>query len=193
MGRGTRGRRLTEIEFASRIARELAPVLTQDGYTVVFTKGSMEERVTNRRRAEIANRSRAALMLRLHADAATNSGSTIYYPTRAGVAKSGERGPPAEVLARTAPIARAFAAAFSRTLGSTLAFNGLRSDERTFIGSRQGALTGSIFARVPAVLVELVVLTNPSDERFASSAEGRRKLVSALAAGVRRAAPLRRN
>jgi len=35
---------------------------------------------------------------------------------------------------------------------------GVRGDSKTLIGSKQGALTGSIFSQVPIVTIEMVVL-----------------------------------
>lgn len=190
VGEGTRGKRLTELHFAWSVAVDLRAVLLREGYKVVMTKRSEREKVTNRRRAEIANAANASLMLRLHCDSAMNSGSTIYYPTHPGRAKDGTRGPSAEVLRRTAVTAKAFAAGYREAIRGQLPYDGLFSDDRTAIGSKQGALTGSIFSKVPAVLVEMVVLTNPRDEAFAESASGRRAIVHALARGVESAVPI---
>jgi N-acetylmuramoyl-L-alanine amidase len=52
------------------------------------------------------------------------------------------------------------------------------------VGSRHGALIGSIFSKVPVVLVEMVVLTNAKDEAFLLSAKGRSAMAEALAKGV---------
>ncbi|MER3496464.1 MAG: hypothetical protein C4320_06575, partial [Armatimonadota bacterium] len=73
VGEGTRGKRLTELSYVWQVAASLCPLLLQAGYTVVLTKRTVGQRVTNRERAEIANRSGAALMLRLHCDSAPNS------------------------------------------------------------------------------------------------------------------------
>lgn len=62
--------------------------------------------------------------------------------------------------------------------------NGLRGDSAILVGRRQGALTGSVFSRVPVVLVEMCVLTNPGDARLIASPGGVDAMASALAAGV---------
>jgi N-acetylmuramoyl-L-alanine amidase len=54
------------------------------------------------------------------------------------------------------------------------------------VGSRQGALTGSIFSEVPVVTVEMVVLSNAHDARFITSARGERRMAEAIAAGIER-------
>jgi len=51
-------------------------------------------------------------------------------------------------------------------------------------------LTGSIYSRVPVLLVEMCVITNLGDEAFISSERGRAKMVEALRAGIRASVPL---
>jgi N-acetylmuramoyl-L-alanine amidase len=189
VGIGTQGKTLTEVGVAWNIAGLLRRRLVQDGYTVVMTKESEREKVTNRRRAEIANTSRAALFLRLHCDASHGTGFTLYYPTRSGRSK-GVTGPSKAVLTKTAPVAKRFYAGFVGSMGTALKSNGLRSDDKTFIGGKQGALTGSIFAAVPTILVEMVVLTNAKDEAWIGTKAGKGRMVEALAAGVHRAVPI---
>ena len=186
VGRGTQGRRLTELHANWEVALRLRDLLRKGGYRVVMTKGSEGEFVRNRRRAEIANEAHADLMVRLHCDGAARPGFAVYYPDRQGRAE-GVRGPAPDVLRRTAPLARRFHAALAAGLKGSLRDNGLLSDVRTAVGSRQGALTGSVFSRVPVVLVEMVTLTNRGDEAFLLSEAGRQTMVSALATGVRAA------
>jgi N-acetylmuramoyl-L-alanine amidase len=69
---------------------------------------------------------------------------------------------------------------------------GVLGDSRTFIGSKQGALTGSIFSQVPVVTVEMAVLTDAGDARFIGSADGQRRMAEALADGVARFVPIAR-
>ena len=184
VGSGTRGKRLTELHFAWIVAKDLQQRLEEEGVKVVLTKRSETERVTNRRRSDIANASGASLFVRLHCDAATNSGSTTYYPDRQG--RAGEKvGPSRELLALNNVIAPVFHRAYAGYVTKRgLKDNGLKSDIYTAIGAKQGALTGSIWTRVPVVLVEMVVLTNPKDERFAESLTGRRVIVEGLYAGT---------
>lgn len=192
VGVGTRGKRLTELGVDWMIAVQVRDRLLLDGYTVVMTKQTEPEKVTNKRRAEIANQSRAALFLRLHCDAASNRGSTTYYPTQPGRAQ-GVTGPAPEVLALTAPVAASFHRAFAASLKGKHPDLGLKPDLATHIGGQQGALTGSIFARVPTVLVEMVVLTNAADEAWIASAAGQRAMVDGLVAGVEAAVPRSRS
>jgi N-acetylmuramoyl-L-alanine amidase len=180
VGRGTQGKHLTEIHAAWEVAVLLRGNLEKQGIHVVLTKRSEGEFVKNRTRAEIANDANANLMVRLHCDASTGEGFTTYYPDQVGHSE-GHTGPSAEFLKRERPIASAFQQELSRGLYGFLQDNGLKGDEFTAVGQKQGALTGSIFSNVPVVLVEMVVLTNPKDEAKISSQAGCMRLANALA------------
>jgi len=165
------------------IALKLKQALTNLGARVVLTKSSENENVTNRRRAEIANAAGADIMLRLHCDAAPNPGFALYYPDRAGT-KYGQTGPPASVRDASRTAADAMYRGMKQALTGHVRPRGLHGDSATYIGSKQGALTGSIFAQVPVVTIEMCVLTVASDERFINSAAGQQKMVEALLAGL---------
>jgi len=184
VGNGTKGKLITELDAVWLVALELKPLLEAKGVKVVLTKTKKDEFVANRRRAEIANESKADLLLRLHCDAASGSGLATYYPSEVGTAKDGKKGPSEAVLRRSTAAAKAFHPVVIERLKGTLPDYGLKTDKQTLIGSQQGALTGSIYSEVPVLLVELCVLTNPKDEAVIASEAGRKKLAEALAAGT---------
>ena len=182
-GRGTTGRHLSEIDAAWKVALLLEKNLVSDGYKVVLTKRSADEFVTNKQRAEIANESSAALLLRLHCDADAGSGLASYAPDRQGMV-DGVHGPSKSVIASSETALKAFHPAVISALNGLLADRGMHADTSTRIGGKQGALTGSIYSKVPVVLVEMCVLTNPHDEAIIASSSGASKIAAALAAGA---------
>lgn len=183
VGRGTSGKQWSEIHAVWVTSLALKAELARRGFAVVMTKQAENQFVANRERARIANRSHAALLVRLHCDADAGSGFAVYYPDRQGTSH-GIRGPSATVLASSKRAAIAFHAAFTATLHGELPDRGLLPDTRTHVGAKQGALTGSIFATEPVLLVEMCVLTNASDEAYIMSARGRSTMARALADGV---------
>jgi N-acetylmuramoyl-L-alanine amidase len=183
VGRGTHGRQLTEVQVAWDMAIRVKERLEKLGAKVVLTKSSRDQVVKNKARAEVANRSKADFMLRLHCDAAAGSGFASYYPTQQGTSQ-GVKGPSPELLKRLPPIAKRFHEALAKGMKGQLPDLGLKSDLKTAIGGKQGALTGSIFSHVPVVLVEMVVLTNPKDEAYIAGPEGKSKFADALTQGV---------
>lgn len=192
VGNGTKGKLITELDAVWLVALELKPLLEAKGVKVVLTKAKKDEFVANRRRAEIANESKADLLLRLHCDAASGSGLATYYPAEVGTAKDGKKGPSESVLKRSAAAAKAFHPVVIERLKGTLPDYGLKTDKQTLIGSQQGALTGSIYSEVPVLLVELCVLTNPKDEAVIASEAGRKMIAEALSAGTLAALAVKR-
>lgn len=150
----------------------------------ILTKESVEELVTNRRRAEIANEASASFMLRIHCDSGRGHGLTLYYPSGPGKLGADE-GPSVEICSASAHLAAHLQYIFEKRLNGVFRVNSLRTDRQTAIGSRQGALTGSIYSRVPIVTVELGYLDNPNDVAFLTATDSRRLLVEALAEAIR--------
>jgi N-acetylmuramoyl-L-alanine amidase len=189
-GVGAHGHGVAEVTAAWQVAVRLRDELQAAGYDVRMTKPAERQVVRNVRRAAIANDAGAALMVRLHCDVGNGTGFAIYYPDRQGTAE-GHTGPPAQVMERSRAAALTLDSAMAAELSPRYLRNGgVLGDSRTFVGSRQGALTGSIFSRVPVVTVEMAVLTHAADARFIASPDGQRRMARALAAGIAQFAPL---
>ena len=178
-GSGAKGKTLTEVSVAWDVATRVRDLLQAEGVRVVMTKGSRDEKVTNKRRAEIANEAKADLMLRLHCDAASSHGFSVYYPAQTGKV-GGVTGPAKSVLASSERAAKTFHAVFAAALKGILSDRGLHTDAATSIGGKQGALSGSIHSKVPVLLVEMFVLTNAQDEAYAATKEGLDTMAAAL-------------
>ncbi|MGC4045345.1 MAG: N-acetylmuramoyl-L-alanine amidase [Armatimonas sp.] len=185
VGVGTQGKRITEVKAAWEVALKLEKLLQDAGAEVKLTKSREREMVRNRRRAEIANTFQADLMVRLHCDSAAGTGYAVYYPTRQGRAADGGVGPNGNVLAQCKLLAGKFFQGLSKaTKNGPLKNRGLKSDLETSVGGKQGALTGSIYTKVPVVLIEMCVLTNSKDDAFMASKAGQQYLAEGIAAGV---------
>lgn len=72
----------------------------------------------------------------------------------------------------------------AQVLKGTLRDNGVKGDTATKIGGQQGALTGSIYSKVPAITVEMVFLSSKTDAAFIETEKGQEKMANALAAGI---------
>ena len=92
--------------------------------------------------------------------------------------------PSPEVIAGSGEFASVFHPAMIAALGADWPDLGIKGDSETFVGSRQGALTGSIFSTIPVVTVEMAVITQPDDEAFISSPEGQDRMARAIFAGL---------
>jgi len=183
VGSGTQGRHITEIEAAWRMAQALKAELTARGMNVVLTKQKEHEFVRNRRRAEIANESHADYMVRLHCDADAGTGIASYAPDRQG-SIDGVTGPSKEVIKASRRMGAAFHRAMIKSLAGKLRDRGFLPDTKTAVGRKHHALIGSIYTKVPVVLVEMCVLTNPADEKFIRDPKNQISLAKAMADGV---------
>jgi N-acetylmuramoyl-L-alanine amidase len=173
----------TEIQVNWAVGQRLEALLEAAGYRVVVTKLVEDELVTNRHRAEVGALHHADVMVRLHCDAGDHRGTATYYPDRQGEVW-GVTGPTREVIDGSGAFARVFHPAMIRALGPDWPDLGIRGDSETFVGSQQGALTGSIFSTIPVVTVEMAVITQPQDEAFISSPDGQDRMARAILAGI---------
>ncbi len=173
----------TEVRVAWLVAHELDVILAKRGIRTCMTKKAEHQFVRNRERAEAANQAHAALMVRLHCDAGDGRGFAVYYPDRAAT-KDGHTGPSNAVIARSRAAAVVIDSAMRAGLWDVLENGGVRGDSKTLVGSKQGALTGSIFSEVPIVTIEMVVLSNVGDAKVSATAEGRHRIARAIADGV---------
>jgi N-acetylmuramoyl-L-alanine amidase len=165
------------------VGQRLAKLLRDAGATVVLTKSSEGQTVTNRRRAEIANEARVDLAVRLHCDSGGSSGFAFYYPDRQGTVQ-GVTGPSESVRRRSKLAAYGVYPQMKEKLAGYLPGRGLHGDSETDIGGRQGALTGSIFSHVPVFTIEMCMLTRAADEEFISSSSGKWKMAGSIKAGI---------
>lgn len=184
IGRGSKGRHISEIHANWLVGQELGALLKEKGYNVVFTKTSENQYVTNPKRAEIANKAKADLMIRLHCDHdANSSGIATYFADKRGTI-GGKTGPTKGVLSKVKSLAAAFHNSLIKNLNGLLKDRGLKTDRQTKVGAKNGALIGSIHCECPSILVEMCVLSNVEDEKVISSKAGRTKLAMALLQAV---------
>jgi N-acetylmuramoyl-L-alanine amidase len=160
-----------------QISKRLRRMLVADGYCVTMTRTRERGRsMGNVRRAQIANRARAALFVRIHADGSTDrsvNGTFVLYPAL-------RRGWTGDILPESRVAARRIQRALIRSMGS----RDLGIVPRTDI-------TGFNWSDVPVVLAELGYLTNPREDRLLNSPRYQRRAARGLARGIRAFAPPR--
>lgn len=173
-GGGTRGvvSGVPEHAVTLRISLDLRRELLRRGYCVTMTRTRSAGRsMGNVARAQIANRARAALFVRIHADGSTDRsrrGSSVLYPAF-------RRGWTDDIL----PESKSAARALQREL-----VRGLRSRDLGIVA--RSDITGFNWANVPAVLPEIGFLSNPGEDRLLTSHIYQRRAARALARGIER-------
>jgi N-acetylmuramoyl-L-alanine amidase len=173
-GGGTRGvvTGLTEAELNLEVALRLRSLLERVGVRVVMTRTKTTRMsMGNVARARIANRARAALFLRIHADGSTNRsarGTHTLYPAR-------RKGWTDDVYAASRRAARVVQAELVRAL---------RFPDRGL--QQRSDFTGFNWADVPVILVEMGFLTHPTEDRLLATPTYQRRAALGLCRGTLR-------
>lgn len=157
-GHGTknsRGGEKKEAYYNLIMAEKIKTNLEKSHIFVALTHSSLGEDIggknpehDNQLRAEIANKNKASLFLRIHFDS-PNGSSAIYYP---------RLHPDREVAKKSEEAAFSIWSSLEPMLPSVRK-GGVLGDEKTYIGSLQGGLlTGSKFSTVPVGCIEVLPL-----------------------------------
>jgi N-acetylmuramoyl-L-alanine amidase len=180
----------TETHINWVVGVKLEKVLKDLGYDVVMTRADEKKYVENKDRALICNAGGAALSVHLHCESTPGSGFALYYPDRIGTHNykddpdNGFKGPSAQVMAGSKTLAETVSKGMKEKLAGTLPSRGVFGDSRTAVGASQGALTFSIFSKIPTLTIEMAVLTNKSDAALMKTEQGQLKMANAIAAGI---------
>jgi N-acetylmuramoyl-L-alanine amidase len=157
-----------EYEIDLEIATNLQRRLRAAGVTVVMTRTTNDVDISNVERAQIANKAKADLFIRVHADSSTDpnaAGVSTLYPATNQWTK------PVVASSR-----KAAALVRQHTISTTGAENGgsaARSD-----------IAGFNWAKVPAILVQTGFQSNAVEDKLLSSARYQDRLAEGMADGV---------
>lgn len=160
--------RTPEHVIALQVSMKLKELLEKKGYTVIMTRTSDKETISNIERAEVGNKNNADLVVRVHADSSPNNsveGASMLVPGEVGYAKS---------IAKT-----------SRKYGEII-FQALLEEVKMKsrgIVTRKD-LTGFNWSKVPVVLLEMGFLSNPEEDKLLSSSDYQNKIALGLAKGI---------
>ena len=173
-GGGTRGvvSGTTEAQLNLAISLRVRALLERAGVRVVMTRSrTAGTSIGNVARAGIANRAGAELFLRIHADGASSSAArgshTLYPALRTGWTDN--------IYGRSRAVARIVQSELVRALGFPDRGLQERSD-----------FTGFNWADVPAILVEVGFMTNPTEDRALATEAYRERAARGLCRGVLR-------
>ncbi|HUG64033.1 MAG TPA: N-acetylmuramoyl-L-alanine amidase [Gaiellaceae bacterium] len=173
-GGGTRGvaSGMREAELNLRVGVRLRTLLERAGVRVVMTRTKTSGvSIGNVARARIANRVRAALFLRIHADGSTDPsarGTHTLYPAL-------RRGWTDDVHADS----KRAATIVQRSLRASLGFPDRGLQERA-------DFTGFNWSNVPVILVEMGFMTNRTEDRLLATAAYQRRAAVGLCRGTLR-------
>ena len=163
---------LREADLNMRVANRVRSLLERAGVRVVMTRTrTAGVSMGNIARARIANRARAALFLRIHADGSSDPsvrGTHVLYPAL-------HRGWTDDVYAASKRAATVVQSETRRALG----FPDRGLQERT-------DFTGFNWSDVPVVLVEMGFMTNPTEDRLLATPAYQQRAALGLCRGTLR-------
>lgn len=162
----------TEAELNLAISLRVRTLLERAGVRVVITRTrTAGTSIGNVARAGIANRADAALFLRIHADGAASPGArgshTLYPALRPGWTD--------DVYVRSRRAARTVQLELVRSL---------RFPDRGL--QERADMTGFNWANVPAILVEVGFMTNPTEDRALAAEAYRSRAAAGICRGTLR-------
>jgi N-acetylmuramoyl-L-alanine amidase len=155
---------LVNLEVSLRIQKELEA----RGVKVIMIRKSQNVNITNAERAQIANKAGADLLLRIHCDDVSNR--SLHGLLTMVPAKNKWTGP------IVAPSAKAGKTIQSATLATTGA------KDRGIMPTAE--MSGFNWSKVPAVIVEMGMMSNAAEDRLLSSATYQQKLATGISNGV---------
>jgi N-acetylmuramoyl-L-alanine amidase len=151
-----------------QVALKLRDALVKRGVKVVMVRTKQKVDIANSTRALIANKAKADLFIRLHCDGSTNAsikGVLMLVPAK----NKWTRG-----------FVKASARAGSDVQRAALKATGAKN--RGIVN--RGDLTGFNWSKVPAILVEMGVMSNHAEDRMLAKASYQGKLASGMASGI---------
>ncbi|MNH71295.1 N-acetylmuramoyl-L-alanine amidase LytC precursor [compost metagenome] len=168
---GTQGVATKKPEYVLNleISLKLKKELEKRGYKVVMTREKHNVNLSNKERSDIANKAKADLFIRIHADGDNSpktEGFSVLYP---------------------APGNKYTKAIYAK---SKLASEYIQQEMKSATKAKskgvvpRSDLTGFNWSKVPVTLVEVGFMTNPAEDKRMSTTAYQDKLVAGISAGV---------
>ena len=158
-----------EYKLTLAVSKKLQKELKARGYKVYMIRTKNNVNISNKKRAQLANKSGADIYIRIHADSSNSravTGASGLYPSKANryVSKLSAK---------------------SKKLSSCL----LKSYcKKTKIRSRglvaRDDLTGTNWSKIPVSLIEMGFLSNPSEDRKMQKSNFQTKMAKGIADGI---------
>ncbi|MGL4450207.1 MAG: N-acetylmuramoyl-L-alanine amidase [Sarcina sp.] len=138
--------------------------LLKENYDVVMTRESNDVNISNRERAEFANKEKADLNIRLHCDSIKNTsktGATILVPSKTGKYTK-------EIYDESFK--------YAKELEQTLKKDGIKVNGIF----ERGDITGFNYSKIPTVILEMGFMSNYNEDSMLCNEQYQEKLMSAV-------------
>lgn len=161
--------RVPEYKLTLKVAQKLRKELLARGYRVVMIRTKNDVNISNKQRAQKANRSGADIYIRIHADSSASSGVTgasALYPS----VKNRYVG---HLSKKSKRLSQCLLNAYCKETGIRNRGLSLRDD-----------LTGTNWSKIPVSLIEMGFMSNASEDRKMQKTAFQKKMAEGMADGI---------
>ncbi|MCH5267436.1 MAG: N-acetylmuramoyl-L-alanine amidase [Lachnospiraceae bacterium] len=161
--------KVPEYKFTLSVAKKLRTELINRGYDVYMIRTTNKVNISNKKRAQLANKSGSDIYIRLHGDSIGNSGvkgASAFYP-------SGRNKYVARLSKPSKKLTQKVLNAYCKKTGIKKRGASARDD-----------LTGTNWSKIPVTLIELGFLSNPAEDRKMQKSTFQKKMAAGMANGI---------
>lgn len=161
---------VAEYNLTLVIAKKVKRELETRGYRVLMTRTTNRKAISCKERAMVANRARADAFIRIHAN---------------GSSDSSVHGAMTICTTGNSPYVSKSLSKKSRKLSSTLldAYVKATGARKEYVWETD-SMSGNNWSKVPAVIIEMGYMTNPTEDRKMQTAAYQKKMVKGIANGI---------
>ena len=157
-----------EYKLTLAVSKKLQKELKARGYKVYMIRTKNNVNISNKKRAQLANKSGADICIRLHADGGASSakGASGLYP-------SSQNPYVGKLSSKSYKLSQSI-------LKSYCAATGIRNRGSV----KRDDLTGTNWSKVPVIVLEMGFMTNFAEDKYMASQNGQKAMVQGIANGV---------
>lgn len=158
-----------EYKFTLSVAKKLKKELVKRGYEVYMVRSTNNVNISNKKRAQLANKSGSDIYIRLHGDSIGSTkvqGASAFYP-------SGSNRYVGHLSKSSKKLTKKLLAAYCKKTGIKNRGISARDD-----------LTGTNWSKIPVVLIEMGFMSNPTEDRKMQKSSFQKKMAVGMANGV---------
>lgn len=169
---GTQGRYTKKAESLVnlQVARKLQKILIKRGYKVVMVRTSQNVNISNRKRAMIANKAHADIMIRLHCNGSADQNIHGYFILTSSLKN---RYISASVVNKSLKLTKCLLPTIHQVTGA--------ADRGIFY---RDDLTGTNWCKVPTALIEMGEMKNKQEDINLSKKSYQKKMAKGIADGI---------
>lgn len=164
--------KVNEYELNLKIAKKLQTELKKQGCKVILTRKNNKTAISCAQRAKVANKVKADVYLRIHAndvDSSANTGAMTICVSKHNRYVS------SKMIKKSYDLSRIILSSYVKATGC----------RREYVW-RTDSMTGNNWSKVPTTLIELGYMSNPGEDRKMQTASYQKKMVKGLSDGIRK-------